>query len=441
VDKIVIQGGSRLEGSVCAGGAKNAALPLLFASLLTDEPCVLHNVPDVADIHTAVALLEGLGARVERQGTDRILLDCSGVNSWEAPYDQVRKMRASFVTLGPLLARFGRARVSTPGGCAIGSRPVDIHVSGLSRLGVDFVSEHGYVEGSVRSGKSLVGGHAILPMPSVGATENLLMAAVLATGTTRIENAAREPEVVDLADALTKMGARIKGAGSSVIEIEGVSRLGGFDHAVVCDRIVVGTYLIAGAITGGRVTVTDGRAAHLEAFLEKLTEVGCVVEVDDSGVGVTVSAEPGALRPTDFTTAPHPGFPTDLQAQLMALLCCAQGTSVVHEAIFENRFMHVQELVRMGAVIRCHAAEATVEGGAPLSGAPVMATDLRASVCLVLAGLAAEGSTEVLRIYHLDRGYERIEEKLSALGADIRRVPAESAVSAAGDPAQGEVEP
>lgn len=423
MDKIIIEGGRRLEGTVRAGGAKNAALPLLFASLLTDEPCRLHNVPDVSDIHTATALLEGLGAKVERSGSGRLVLDCSGVNSWEAPYDQVRKMRASFVTLGPLLARFGRARVSTPGGCAIGSRPVDIHVAGLSRLGVDFVSEHGYVEGSVRSGRTLVGGHAILPMPSVGATENLLMAAVLAKGSTKIENAAREPEVVDLADALIKMGAKIRGAGTSVIEIEGVDKLGGFDHGVVADRIVAGTYLIAGAITGGRVCVADARADHLEMFLEKLAEAGCKVEVN--GAGVTVSAEPGALNPVDITTAPHPGFPTDLQAQLMALLCRADGQSVIHEAIFENRFMHVQELVRMGAEIRCHAAEAEVTGGGELSGAPVMATDLRASVCLVLAGLAARGCTEVLRIYHLDRGYEKIEEKLSVLGAEIRRVPAD----------------
>ncbi len=426
MDKIVVEGGATLRGSVEAGGAKNAALPLVFASLLTDEPCRLTGVPDVADIRTAVRLLESMGATVARPAPGELILDTSGVSHWAAPYELVRRMRASFVTLGPLLARFGRAEVSTPGGCAIGSRPVDLHVQAMRRLGARIELEHGNVEARVDRG--LVGGHIILAMPSVGATENAMMAASRARGTTRIENAAREPEIVDLADALIGMGARIQGAGSSVIEIEGVERLGGYDHKVLADRIVAGTFAIAAAMTGGDVTVTDARPEHLEALVEALVAVGARVEEPAAG-GLRVVAPEGPLAPLALvTTAPHPGFPTDLQAQLMTLLTLAPGRSVIHEAIFENRFMHVQELVRMGADIRVHAAEATITGVPSLSGAPVMATDLRASVCLVLAGLAAEGRTEVLRIYHLDRGYERIEEKLGALGATMRREPMEDAV-------------
>ncbi len=417
MDKIVIEGGHRLGGTIDAGGAKNAALPLLFATLLTDELCRLKNVPDVADIRTTCRLLEQLGARIRRPKPGEFLVDCSSVGASEAPYELVRKMRASFLTLGPLLARFGRARVSQPGGCAIGSRPVDIHLAALARLGATIEQEHGYVDAHAQR---LEGGHVILEGPSVGATENVMMAATLADGKTLIENAAREPEIVDLATALRGMGAGIRGDGSSVIEIEGVESLGAMKHTVIPDRIVAGTYLIAGAITGGAVLVRGARPDHLSSLLDVLSRMGCRVAREADSVAITMENVP---RSVSVATAPYPGFPTDLQAQLMALLCVSDGLATVDETIFENRFMHVQELVRMGADIRLNGHRATVRGLRSLSGAPVMATDLRASVCLVLAGLAAEGTTEVLRVYHLDRGYERIEEKLSALGAEIRREP------------------
>lgn len=416
MDKLVIEGPSRLEGEVEAGGAKNAALPLLFACLLTDQPCRLTNVPDVADIRTTLRLLESLGATVERPSPNEIVVQCAGIEGFEAPYDLVRRMRASFLTLGPLLARFGRAHVSRPGGCAIGSRPVDIHLEGMKALGAHLKIEGGYADASA---KRLKGGHVIFAMPSVGATENVLMAASLAGGSTRIENAAREPEIVDLADALVKMGARIRGAGSSVIEVEGVEKLGGMTHAVIPDRIVAGTFLIGAAMTRGDVYVRGARADHLESLLEALVRSGSKVDIDTRGVRVRSTSRP---RPVDIVTAPFPGFPTDLQAQWMALLAVADGRSEVHERIFENRFMHVEELARMGAQIQLlHGGHAVVTGVERLSGAPVMATDLRASVCLVLAALAAEGRTEVLRIYHLDRGYEHIDEKLARLGASVRR--------------------
>jgi UDP-N-acetylglucosamine 1-carboxyvinyltransferase len=416
MDKLVIEGPSRLEGEVEAGGAKNAALPLLFACLLTDQPCRLTNVPDVADIRTTLRLLESLGATVERPSPNEIVVQCAGIEGFEAPYDLVRRMRASFLTLGPLLARFGRAHVSRPGGCAIGSRPVDIHLEGMKALGAHLKIEGGYADASA---KRLKGGHVIFAMPSVGATENVLMAASLASGSTRIENAAREPEIVDLADALVKMGARIRGAGSSVIEVEGVEKLGGMTHAVIPDRIVAGTFLIGAAMTRGDVYVRGARADHLESLLEALVRSGSKVDIDTRGVRVRSTSRP---RPVDIITAPFPGFPTDLQAQWMALLAVADGRSEVHERIFENRFMHVEELARMGAQIQLlHGGHAVVTGVERLSGAPVMATDLRASVCLVLAALAAEGRTEVLRIYHLDRGYEHIDEKLARLGASVRR--------------------
>ncbi len=397
------------------GGAKNSALPLMFACLLTDEVCRLSNVPEVADIETAARLLEGLGARVERPAAGEMEIDCSAVDQWVAPYDLVRKMRASFVALGPLLARFGRARVSWPGGCAIGSRPVDVHIAGLSRLGAAIEQEHGYVEAQA---PKLVGGHIILELPSVGATENVMMAAVAAEGVTRLENAAREPEIIDLADALVKMGAVVRGAGSSVIEIEGVAKLGAMEHAVATDRIVAGTYLVAGAISGGEVEVSAARAEHLQSPLEVLEAAGAVVERKTDSVSLRMDGRP---RPFEVATAAYPGFPTDLQAQFMALACLADGESRIDETIFENRFMHVQELARMGADIGLAGNRALVKGRERLSGAPVMATDLRASVSLVLAGLAAEGETEVLRVYHLDRGYESLESNLRRLGADIRR--------------------
>ncbi|MFP6609036.1 MAG: UDP-N-acetylglucosamine 1-carboxyvinyltransferase [Deltaproteobacteria bacterium] len=416
MDKIIVEGGRRLSGEVEVSGAKNAALPLIFASLLTDRSCRLRGLPEVADIRTALGLLEHMGAQVERSGSEATI-DCSRLAETEAPYDLVRTMRASFLTLGPLLARFGKARVSRPGGCAIGSRPVDVHVAAMAALGARVEEEAGYIE--ARSGR-LRASHVILEKPSVGATENLMMAASLAEGTTRVENAAREPEITDLAKALAAMGAGISGAGSSVIEVEGVERLGGFDHDVIPDRIEAGTFLIAGAITRGELSVRGARAGDLGALLEALRASGC--SVDELEGAVRVSAD-GPLRPVDIRTAPYPGFATDLQAQFMALMCTASGRSVITEAVFENRFMHVSELVRMGADIRLSGHQAKVGGAAELAGAPVMATDLRASVCLVLAGLAAAGRTEISRVYHLDRGYERIEEKLGSVGARIERRP------------------
>lgn len=418
MDKLVLEGPTRLEGEVDAGGAKNAALPLLFACLLTDQPCRLTNVPDVVDIHTTVRLLETLGAEVEWPAPGELVVRCREIASVEAPYDLVRRMRASFLTLGPLLARCGRAHVSRPGGCAIGSRPVDIHLDGMKCLGAKVAISGGYADASARR---LRGGHVIFWMPSVGATENVLMAAALADGTTRIENAAREPEVVDLADALTKMGAKIRGAGSSVIEVDGVEKLGGMTHAVIPDRIVAGTFLVGAAMTGGDVYVRGARADHLESLLEALMRAGCQVDIDATGVRARMTQRP---RPVSVVTAPFPGFPTDLQAQWTALLCLADGRAEVHERIFENRFMHVEELARMGGDLHVlPGGHAVISGVERLSGAPVMATDLRASVCLVLAGAAAEGRTEVLRIYHLDRGYEHIDEKLAALGANVKREP------------------
>jgi len=418
VDKIVIEGGRRLVGEVRVSGAKNSALPLLFASLLTDRPCRLRSVPDVADIRSATALLENLGAKIERPACGEIVIDCARVGGTAADYELVRRMRASFLVLGPLLARFGRAHVSQPGGCAIGARPVGIHIAGMKRLGARIDQQSGYVDASA---ERLSGGHVIMELPSVGATENVMMAAALASGPSRIENAAREPEIVDLADVLVKMGARIRGAGTSIIEIEGVEKLGGVDHEVIPDRIEAGTYLVGAAMTRGEVFVRGARADDLGALLEALAASGAEIEIQGDGVRVRADRRPA---PVDMRTAPHPGFPTDLQAQFMALMSLSTGTAVIRETIFENRFMHVPELMRMGADISLHGGEAVVRGKPSLSGAPVMATDLRASVCLVLAGLAAEHETEVLRVYHLDRGYERIEEKLAGLGARIRRMPA-----------------
>jgi UDP-N-acetylglucosamine 1-carboxyvinyltransferase len=414
--RIVIQGGRRLSGTVPVSGSKNAGLPLLFASLLTRERCTIRGLPRVADITTTLRLLEKLGALVGDDAFEAILVEARDLTSIEAPYELVKTMRASFLTLGPLVARGGHARVSTPGGCAIGSRPVDIHLAGLERMGATIRQAHGYVEAEAAR---LRGTRLALDFPSVGATENLMMAATLAEGVTEIENAAREPEIEDLAAALVKMGARISGAGTAMITIEGVRELGGFDHHVVPDRIEAGTLLIAGAITGGDVMVQGARAEHLDALLVKLEEAGVGIERRPDGVAV----RPGdRCRAIDVRTAPHPGFPTDLQAQFMALMTLAEGRSMITETIFENRFMHVQELVRMGADIRVDGKTAAVRGVPQLSGAPVMATDLRASVCLVLAALAAHNTSEVSRVYHLDRGYERLEAKLSSLGADIARV-------------------
>jgi len=418
MQKIVIRGGRRLVGTVDVSGSKNAGLPLLFAALLTEQPCTVRGLPRVVDITTTLRLLERLGVGVADGDFSTVKLEARRLASREAPYDLVKTMRASFLALGPLVARTGGARVSSPGGCAIGSRPVDIHLAGLERLGARIRHEHGYIEAEA---ERLRGATLTLDFPSVGATENLMMAASLADGRTVIENAAREPEIADLAAALTAMGARITGAGTHAITIEGVRELGGFDHAVIPDRIEAGTLLIAGAITGGEVLVRGARTDHLEALVAKLDEAGIGVEAGAEGIVVRAAERPLA---TDIRTSPYPGFPTDLQAQFMALMTLASGSSVISETIFENRFMHVQELARMGADIKVDGRSAAVRGAPELSGAPVMATDLRASVCLVLAGLAAQNTTEVARVYHLDRGYERLEEKLGRLGAEVARVQA-----------------
>ncbi len=420
MDKILVQGGRRLEGEVVVSGAKNAALPILVSCLLTADPCVYEGIPKLLDIHTTLKLLSGLGVRVEsesRSANDAVLKLCADqVASQEAPYDLVKTMRASFLVLGPLVARFGRARVSTPGGCAIGTRPVNLHLKGLAEMGAEIQLVHGYAEAEA---KKLRGAKIYLDLPSVGATEHLMMAATLADGVTVIENAAKEPEIEDLAAVLKKMGAKVDGAGSDVIEIEGVDRLHGVTHRVIPDRIEAGSFIIAGALAGGEVFVRGARASHLDAFLIKLREAGVKLGLEEGGVRVYGG---GNAKAVDITTLPYPGFPTDLQAQVMVLMALADGVSVITETIFENRFMHAQELNRMGADIRLEGNRAIIRGVKGLSGAPVMATDLRASVSLVLAGLVASGRTEVARVYHLDRGYEHIEEKLSMLGAEIQRI-------------------
>jgi UDP-N-acetylglucosamine 1-carboxyvinyltransferase len=412
----VIRGGSVLSGEVLVSGAKNAALPLLFSTLLTRERTVVHNVPLLADVNTAIQVLRQLGAAVSRSPDGReVVVEARDITRTEAPYDLVKTMRASFLVLGPLLARFGRARVSTPGGCAIGARPVDLHLMGLQKMGARLRIREGYVEAEA---ERLRGAKIVLDFPSVGATQQLMMAAALAEGTTVVENAAREPETDCLARALERMGAVVRGAGSAEITIEGRPELGGGEHTVIPDRIEAGTFMVAAALTGGAVDVAGARADHLDAFIAKLREAGVAVLEREGAVRVEAN---GSLRAVDVKTMPYPGFPTDLQAQFMALMTRAAGTSTITETIFENRFLHAQELVRMGADIHVDGNRAVVRGPQTLSGAPVMATDLRASVCLVLAGLAARGVTRVARVYHLDRGYERLEAKLSALGGDVVR--------------------
>jgi UDP-N-acetylglucosamine 1-carboxyvinyltransferase len=422
VDKIVIRGGKRLTGEVTVSGSKNAALPVLISSLLTGEPCTYRGVPHLADVRTTLRLLSGLGDRNDNQswldGADDLTLQADRIDKFEAAYELVKTMRASFLVLGPLVARFGRARVSTPGGCAIGARPINLHLKGLEALGATIEQSHGYVEAKATR---LHGAKIYLDLPSVGATENLMMAATLAEGTTTVENAAKEPEIDDLAIVLREMGAKIQGAGTDIIQIEGVDVLHGTSHRIIPDRIEAGSFVIAAAITGGDVLIKGARADHLEAFLIKLKEAGLVYLADQAGIRVQRN---GKIKSIDVTTLPYPEFPTDLQAQMMALMAVADGVSVVTETIFENRFMHVQELDRMGAQIKLEGNRAVVRGVGELSGAPVMASDLRASVALVLAGLVANGTTEVSRVYHLDRGYEQIEKKLSRLGAEIERVRA-----------------
>ena len=417
MQKIVVQGGQRLEGEVRISGAKNAVLPILCATLLADAPVRITNVPRLHDVLTTAKLLAGLGAGVVHEG-DVLSVDPRSVDRHVAPYELVKTMRASVLVLGPLLARFGDAEVSLPGGCAIGSRPVDLHIKGLQALGAEIVVDHGFIK--ARSDGRLRGARHVFELVSVGATENVMMAAALAEGTTVLENAAMEPEIVDLADCLNAMGARVRGAGTHTITIEGVASLGACEHAVVADRIETGTFLVAAAMTGGRIVATHARPDTLDVVLDKLREAGAEVTTDGDRISLDMHGK--RPRAVNITTAPHPAFPTDMQAQLMALDCIADGVGVVNETIFENRFMHVNELLRLGADIRVDGHTAVVRGVPQLSGAPVMATDLRASASLILAGLVAHGETVIDRIYHLDRGYENIEAKLSALGARIRRV-------------------
>jgi len=421
MDSIIIQGGRPLNGSVEASGAKNAALPLLAAAILTDQPVVFQRMPHLRDITTMITLLANQGADVSMDDQGRVRVDTSTSNNPEAPYELVKTMRASALVLGPLLARFGKAHVSLPGGCAIGARPMDMHLKGLEAMGAVITVEHGYVDATVPNGR-LHGARIAFDKVTVTGTENLMMAAALADGETVLENAAREPEVVNLAESLRLMGADIEGEGSSTVRIRGVASLNGAELSVIADRIEAATYLAAGLISGGDVTVRKVEAGLLDAFLARLRDAGAFVEVGNSDGESWIRCKADArLKGVNIETSPHPGFPTDLQAQFMALMCVAEGSSVIRETIFENRFMHVQELRRLGARIVLNGNTAVVEGVSELSGAPVMATDLRASASLVLAGLAAQGETVISRVYHIDRGYERIEEKLGALGACIRR--------------------
>jgi UDP-N-acetylglucosamine 1-carboxyvinyltransferase len=417
MDSILIQGGQALHGSVEASGAKNAALPLLAAAILADGPVVYHRIPHLQDISTMLTLLALQGALVELDDKGRVRLDARPANNPKAPYELVKTMRASALVLGPLLARFGRAEVSLPGGCAIGDRPIDMHLKGLEAMGATIEVEQGNIVAS--AAKGLHGAHIVFDTVTVTGTENLMMAATLADGETLLENAAREPEVVNLADTLRAMGADIEGDGTACVRIRGVSRLHGADVTTIPDRIETGTYLASALITGGDVTVTHTDPRPLDAFLARAVDAGAIVDKGDDFIRCQA---PERLHPVNLSTAPHPGFPTDLQAQFMAMMCVAHGSSVISENIFENRFMHVLELRRMGADIQINGNTAVVTGVEQLTAAPVMATDLRASACLMLAALAAKGESQISRVYHIDRGYERIEEKMRRLGANIERI-------------------
>lgn len=419
MDKLIIEGKRKLQGTVQIGGAKNAALPILFGAILTDGKVVLENVPDLADIDTTVRLLSGMGVTTRHDRSNhRVELQTKSLTSYEASYDLVRTMRASVLVLGPTLARFGEARVSLPGGCSIGARPVNLHLTALEKMGAEIVLEGGYINAKC---KKLKGAEIVFDQVSVGATENTMMAATLASGRTILRNSAQEPEIVDLAQFLRTLGAKIQGEGTPVITIDGVDGLHGGTHSVIADRIEAGTYLIAGAMTGGEVYLPGVSSDLLTSVLDKLVETG--VEVEGKSNGIRLSAFNRKLKSVDVSTLPFPGFPTDMQAQWMSLMSVSNGSSVITENIFENRFMHVAELMRLGADITIQGPTAVVRGPAKLTGATVMATDLRASACLVLAGLAAEGVTAVRRVYHLDRGYEKMEMKLKALGAQIERAP------------------
>lgn len=417
MDRMAVVGGSTLQGTIRASGAKNSALPIIFSTLLAEGRHVFRNVPKLKDIESTAALLESLGCQARFDG-DAYIVDIAPLKSTEAHYDLVRKMRASILCLGPMLAKYGEAVVSLPGGCSIGTRPIDLHLEAMKSLGAEMELKEGYVHAKV-PGKRLRGSNLFFEKTTVGGTENVLMAATLAEGTTIIENAAKEPEIVDLAEYLIKMGAKITGHGTSVIKVEGVEKLKPAEHRILADRIEAGTLLIAGAITGGEVTVTDCSPTILESLLSKMREAGFKIDTEKDSMTVrSLKAWDGV----DITTAPHPAFPTDLQAQFMALMTIARGSSVITETIFENRFMHVTELMRLGANITPKTQVAIVRGVEKLTGAPVMATDLRASASLVLAGLVAQGETVVSRIYHLDRGYENLEGKLSSLGARVKRL-------------------
>ncbi len=418
MDKLIITGGATISGDVAISGAKNAALPILAATLLADGPMKVCNVPHLQDVTTTMELLGAMGVQLVIDERLTIEVDPTSISNFYAPYDLVKTMRASILVLGPLLAKYGRAEVSLPGGCAIGSRPVNLHVHGLQQMGAEIDIENGYIKAKA---KRLKGASLLMDIVSVTGTENLMMAAALAQGTTYIENAAREPEVVDLAECLNKMGARIHGAGTSTLTIEGVDSLSGVEYTVLPDRIESGTYLIAAAITGGKVKLKNTRPDMLDAVIVKLEEAGADIDIGENWISLDMKGK--RPRAVDIHTAPYPAFPTDMQAQFCALNAIAEGTSTITETVFENRFMHVQELQRMGANMRVEGNTVLIKGVEKLKAAPVMATDLRASASLVLAGLAAKGDTEVQRIYHIDRGYERIEEKLQQIGGTIRRVP------------------
>ena len=420
MDKLIIAGGRKLSGTVKISGAKNAVLPVIAASLLASTPSVIEEVPDLDDVRTIAEVLRYLGLTTRWEEPDRLYVDSTGIKSCEASYELVRKMRASFLVMGPLLARFQEARISQPGGCAIGTRPIDLHLKGFEALGAEIILGHGFIE--ARAPKGLVGAGIYLDFPSVGATENIMMAASLAKGQTILENAAQEPEIVDLANYLNAMGAKVRGAGTNVIKIEGVRQLTGTNYAVIPDRIEAGTYMVAAAMTGGDVVIKNVLFEHMKPLVAKLKEAGVAIEEDVDQVRVHA---PEALRSVDIKTLPYPGFPTDMQAQFMALMTVANGSSVVTETVFENRFMHVDELKRMGASIKIDGRAAVVEGVPYLTGCPVTATDLRAGAALVIAGLAARGTTEIGAVYHIDRGYDKFVDKLRGLGAEILRREAE----------------
>lgn len=417
MERLIVKGGNRLVGTVKTSGAKNAVLPIIAASILGVSPSRLDEIPALEDVRTICAVLECLGIKVDASEPHTLKIDSREITSCEAPYELVRSMRASFLVMGPLLARKGYARISQPGGCAIGTRPIDLHLKGFEALGVKIEQGHGYIEASAPEG--MTGANIYLDFPSVGATENIMMAAAMANGTTVLENPAEEPEIVDLANYLNQMGARVRGAGTNVITIEGVSELHGVQHSVIPDRIEAGTYMIAAAMTGGDVIIENVLPEHQKPLIAKLREAGALVEEDIDRIHVVGS---GKLKAVDIKTLPYPGFPTDMQAQMMAMLSVAEGRSKITETVFENRFMHVVELNRMGANITTEGRSAVITGPAHLTGCTVRATDLRAGAAMILAGLVAEGATEICDIYHIDRGYEEIAAKLTRLGADIKRV-------------------